>query len=190
MRQVVRIDADAVAADQARRRTSGSSTWCRPPRARPRCRCPVRSKIDAKLVHERDVDVALRVLDDLGGLGDLDRRRAVHARGDDDAVDRGDEVERVARLAGDDLDDRLEAVLLVAGVDALGRVAEVEVRRRFEAGALVEDGHADVFGDARVDGRFVDDDVALLEGLPDGLRGRSAWPEVGAVALVDRGRAR
>ena len=32
-----------------------------------------------QLVDQRDVDVALRVLDHLGGLGDLDARRLVRA---------------------------------------------------------------------------------------------------------------
>ena len=80
-----------------------------------------------ELVHQRDVEIALRVLDDLRGLGDFDRRRAVHARGDDRAVDTRDAFERLFVLSGDHLHDLLERVLLVAGVDALGRVAEEEI---------------------------------------------------------------
>ena len=71
VRQVVRVDADAVAADEARTK---------------RQEVPLRSgglehleRVDAdlvedqrKLVHQRDVEVALRVLDDLRGFGDLD----------------------------------------------------------------------------------------------------------------------
>ena len=43
------------------------------------------------------------------------------------AVDLGDALERLGRVAGDDLHDARQRVLLVAGVDALGRVADEEV---------------------------------------------------------------
>jgi hypothetical protein len=41
---------------------------------------------DRQFVHQGDVQVALRVLDDLGGFGHLDARRRIDAGGDD-AVD-------------------------------------------------------------------------------------------------------
>ena len=84
---------------------------------------------------------------------------------DDAFVDGVDDVERFGRVAGHDLQDVVEAPLLVAGIDALGRVADVEVGLPFQAGRLLEDGDADVLGDAGIDGRFVDDDVALLQRL-------------------------
>ena len=46
----------------------------------------------------------------LGGLGHLDRGRPVHAGRDHGAVNRGDDIERLLVLAGDDLSDRLEPV--------------------------------------------------------------------------------
>ena len=78
VRQVVRIDADAVAADQARAE---------------RQEVPLAAGgvqhllgVDAEavedqrqLVDQRDVDVALGVLDDLGGLGDPDAGGLVRA---------------------------------------------------------------------------------------------------------------
>jgi hypothetical protein len=42
-------------------------------------------------------------------------------------------VERVFILAGDDLHDLLERMLLVAGIDALGAVAELEIHAASEA---------------------------------------------------------
>ena len=88
-RQVVRVDADAVAADQA-----GAELEEVPLRAG---RLQHVGGADAhaleddrQLVHQRDVEIALGVLDDLGRLGDLDRLRAVHARVDDRAVRVGD----------------------------------------------------------------------------------------------------
>ena len=84
---------------------------------------------------------------------------------------------------------RLERVLAVAGVDALGRVAEVEVARRsFSPETLLEDRPADLLGDARVDGGLVDDDRALgLRGLrpADGLGGAFTTGVRSGPVLVD-----
>ena len=70
-REVVRVDPDAVTADQARPepeevplRARGGEDVARPDAHA--------VEDDGKLVHERDVQVALRVLDDLRGLGHLD----------------------------------------------------------------------------------------------------------------------
>ena len=96
VRQVVRVDADAVAAHQARAE---------------RQEVPLRAgglqhfqRVDAdlveddgQLVHQRDVQVALGVLDDLGGLGHLDAGGAVHAGLDDRFVQRGDAVQGLRR---------------------------------------------------------------------------------------------
>ena len=83
-----------------------------------------------QLVHERDVEIALRVLDHLGGFRDLDRRRAMDAGRDHRAVDVGDDVERRCVLPRHHLGDGLEAMRLVAGIDALGRIADREIRAR------------------------------------------------------------
>jgi hypothetical protein len=69
---------------------------------------------DRELVHEGDVEVALRVLDHLGGLGHADRGRLVHARRHHRGVEVGDLVERLGVVARDHLEDLGEAVLLVA----------------------------------------------------------------------------
>ena len=45
----------------------------------------MRVEDDGELVHQRDVEVALRVLDDLGGLRDLDRGRVMGPGLDDPA---------------------------------------------------------------------------------------------------------
>ena len=115
---------------------------------------------EGEFVHERDVEVALGVLDHLGGLGDLDGTGFVGAGGDDAAVEGIDEVGDFRGGAGGDLFDGGQAVLLVAGVDALGAVAGVEVAVEPEAGVLLKQGNADFFGGAGVDGGFVNDDGA------------------------------
>ena len=86
-----------------------------------------------ELVHERDVEVALRVLDDLRGLRDLDRRRAMNARIDDCAVRIRNALQGLRVLTGDDLRDALERVFFVAGVDALGRVAKLEINAALQS---------------------------------------------------------
>ena len=97
MRQVVRIDADAVAADQARRERQEVPFGARGGQhvggvdAEP-------WKIADSSFMKRDVEIALGVLDHLGGFGDLDRRRAMDAGLDDRAIDRGDDIERARVL--------------------------------------------------------------------------------------------
>ena len=68
------------------------------------------------LVHEGDVDVALGVLDRLGRLGGLDRRRAEHAAAGHRAVDRRELLDDLVVLAGNDLGDLVDRVLAVAGL--------------------------------------------------------------------------
>jgi hypothetical protein len=72
-----------------------------------------------QLVDEGDVDIALRVLDHLGRLGDLDAGDLVHSGRDDAAVHLGHQIEGARAVARDDLDDGRERVLLVSRVDPL-----------------------------------------------------------------------
>ena len=139
------------------------------------------------LVDQGDVDVALGVFQHLGELGDADRGGAMGAGADHAAVGRVDDVQRLWRVGRHDLQDGVEAPLLVAGIDALGRVADVEVDLPFQAGCLFEDGNAHFLGDAGIDGRFVDDDVALLQDAADGGRGAAQRREIRLLAGVDRG---
>ena len=141
-----------------------------------------------ELVDQRDVDVALGVLDHLGGLGHADARGLVGAGGDHRAVERVDEVGDLGRRAGGDLDDAGQAVLLVARVDALRAVARVEVAVVDQPGFLLQDRHADFLGRARIDRGFVDHHVAALERAADAAAGRLQRAEVRPLELVDRGR--
>jgi len=184
--EVVRIHADAVAADQAR--AEGQEV--------PLAAGGLQHGLgvdahlvedDGQLVDEGDVDVALGVLDDLGGLGHLDAFGLVGADDNDLAVELVDQLGHFGRGAGSDLLDGGDAVFLVARVDALGAVAGVEVDVELEAGHLLQHRHAVFFGGTGVDGGFVNDDVALLEHLTDGLAGLDQGGEVGLLVLVDGG---
>jgi hypothetical protein len=88
--------------------------------------------------------------------------------------------------AGSDLFDGGQAVLLVAGVDALGAVAGKEVAVELQPGMLFQHRNADFLGGTGVDGGFVDDDGALAHDLADGFGGLDQRGQVGAVGLVDR----
>ena len=187
VRQVIRVDADAVAADEARPERQEIPLAAR--------RLEHLLSVDAEpvedhgeLVDERDVDVALRVLDHLGGLCDADRRRAMGAGLDDRAVQLVDEVGRLRRRAGGDLADRRQPVLAVARVDALRAVAREEVAVELEAGAPLEDRHADLLGAAGEYRRLVNDDVAALQDVPDRLARPLERPEVRPLVGVDRRR--
>src|SRR5262249_47729161 len=141
--EVEGIDADAVAADEA-----GAEVEEVPLGAR-RLQHVVDRDAEAAedhgdFVDEGDVEIALGVLDDLGGFGRAD------VAGDEDAAGRGAAVEELElfgdlrRLAGHDLHDAVDGVGAVAGIDALGRVAEEEVDAGATAGGLLDGGAADV----------------------------------------------
>ena len=151
---------------------------------------PSCSKMIAELVDERDVDGRLRVLDHLGRLGDLDRRRAIDARLHHRAVQPGDLLEGVVVVARHDLENFPKDTFLVARVDALGRIADMEVLPPAHARAALEDRHAHLLGTARVHGRLVDHDRARLHVPADGLARRLERPQVGLARGVDRRRHR
>ena len=130
--QVVRIDTDAVPADQPRLKIHEIPF-------RRRCREHV-AGIDAKpvkngrqLVHECDIEIALRVFDDLGRLGNLDRRRAVDTGLDHRTIDIRDDIKRPRVLRRNHFDDRFETVLLVPRIDPLRGIADGEVSPAGEA---------------------------------------------------------
>ncbi len=122
-----------------------------------------------ELVDERDVDVALRVLDHLGGFGDADRGRRVRAGRDDRPVQLVDERGGLGRRAGSDLADRRQPVLAVARVDALRAVAGKEVAVELEPGPRSRIGTQISSVQPGIHGRLVNHDVAALQHPADGL---------------------
>src|SRR5690606_37452982 len=110
------------------------------------------------------------------------------AGADDAAIEIIDELRRARRRAGGDLDDVLQAMLAVAGIDALRAVADEELLVEPEPGGLLQDGHADFLGRARVDGGFIDDDVAGGKHAAHGAPRRFQRPHVGQLVAVHRRR--
>ena len=122
---------------------------------------------DRQLVHQRDIEVTLRVFDHLRSFGHLDRAGAIHAGRHDTAVDLGDAIQRRGRIPRDDLHDPGQRVLPVARVDALRRIPDEEILFPFQAGMAFELRHADFFGGAGIDRGLEHDDGAAPQVLPD-----------------------
>jgi hypothetical protein len=142
---------------------------------------------ERQLVHERDVEVALGVLDHLGGLGHPDGGGAVNAGGDDAPVGVGHPVQGLGVLARDHLHDALERVFLVARVDALRRVTQPEVPALFKARHPGQDGSADLLGHAGIDGGLEHHHRAGGQHPAHGLAGGDHRAEIRLAVLVDRG---
>jgi len=122
----------------------------------------------------------------LAVFGDFDGAGAVDAGDDDRGVQLGDGFGGGAVIAGDDLDDFGDGAFFVAGVDPLGGVADVEIFFPFQAGMLFQQGNADFFGGAGVDGGFIDHGGALLHVPANGGGGAGQGGEVGNVGFIDR----
>ena len=187
--EVIRIDADAVAADQPR--LEGQEVPLGPRRVEhvPHRNADLREDL-GHFVDERDVDVALRILDRLGRLGRLDRGGPEHAPAGHRAIEPGELLDHLLILAGDDLGDLVDTVLAVARVDPLGTVAEPEVAAPLEAADLLDPRAAQILGHARVDRALVNDrrPPAGVEPGRQHLGRRQHRPKVGPVALIDRRR--
>src|SRR5690625_5180262 len=121
------------------------------------------------------------------------------AGGNDFFIQRVDEIRRLRRAARGDLDDRTEPALFVAGIDALGRVADVETAAVVAATVTIviivtdagqarfgfEHGYAVFFGAAGVDGGFVDDDIARRQLAANAGAGAQQGGQVGAARGVN-----
>jgi hypothetical protein len=55
----------------------------------------------------------------------------------------------------------------VAGIDALRRIADEEIPPPLHSGMLLDDGDADLFGSARIDGGFEDHGGATFQVAAD-----------------------
>jgi len=143
---------------------------------------------DGKFIHQRNVEVALGALDDLGGFGHFDAAGLVHPGSDDASVEGSDAFEGLGAVARHHLEDFGEGVFLVARIDAFRGVAHVKVLLPLETGLLFQNRNADFFRSAGIDRGFVDDGGALFHVLPGSGAGADQKAEVGDVGRVHRGR--
>ena len=185
--EVERIDADAMAAHQARRKIEEVPFGpCRVEHLEDRKSKPVADH--RHLVDEGDVDVALGVLDGLGRLGGLDVAGDEHVAAGDRAVDLGEAVGHRPRLPRHHLGDAVHGVLGIAGVHAFGGVTEEKVAAAFEAREAGDEGTTDLLGDAGVDGAFEDHDGTRRDLPADRPAGGAHGTQVGPVVGVHRRR--
>ena len=141
-----------------------------------------------ELVDERDVHGAEDVLEQLRQLGRLRRGDPVHGV-DGGAVELGGALGAGLGDPADDLGHVLRRPVGAAGIDALGREREVEVRADLQAGCL-ETGQHLLPGRARVGRRLEHDEVARAAGARDLLGRRVQDREVGLALLRERRRQR
>ena len=184
VREVVGVNADAVAAHQAGAEGQevplGASSLQHFQRVDTQF-----VKNQAEFVHQGDVDIALGVFNDLRGLGHLDAAGLVGASGDDLGVELVNGGGNLGGGAARDLLDGRQAVLFVTGVDALRAVAAEEVLVELEPAESFQHRDADLFGGTRVNGGLVDHHVARLEYPAHGFAGFDERGHVGAVGFVD-----
>ena len=110
----------------------------------------------------------------------------MHAGCDHGFVQGGHGSESVGSVGGNHLGDGGQGVDLVAGVDPLRGVAHVEVLLPGQAGFLLQDGHAHVFGHARVDRGLKSDGGASGHVSAHGAGRRLHRRKVGLSGLVNR----
>ena len=141
---------------------------------------------DRNLVHQRDIEIALRVLDHLCRFGYLDAGRLVKPCIDDAPVNVFEPSQGFFILGGDDLGDGFQAMDFVARIDAFGTVAKLEIAPALQAGDFFQDRGTDIVRDTRIDRRFEYDDRSLGEMRCDKLAGRTNGRQIRAVLAVDR----
>ena len=185
--QIIRVHADTVPADKPRLELQEIPF-------RPRCLKhglgvnPHFIKNNRQLIHEGDIDIALAVLNDFCRLRDLNRRRAVHACLHHQLIHMGDLLERLLVHAGHNLCDGLQAVHLIARIDALWRVADLEIHTALQAGFFLKNRHADILCDTGIDCRLKHDNRALCKILPQNAACALHRRQVRRVIVVDRRR--
>ena len=137
------------------------------------------------LVGKGDEDVALAVLHDLAGLSDTYRLRLIGTIEQDAAVEVLQERRRGRCGPGDNFPNLLHRVLGVAGVDTLGRVADIEVVVEAQPRRLLQDRHTDLLRHPRPYRGLDDDDVTLTEDTAHHLTGLLQQRGVGMVVTGD-----
>ncbi len=185
--QVIRIYPDAMPTDQAGTKRQEIPFGS--------CGFEHIERVDSQLVedqrqfvHQRDIDVALDVLDHLCRFGHAHRRGAPGASGNDAGVQRIDRISCLGGRARGDLADIAQTPLAITGIDALGAIAAEEIVVEAQPGGCFEQGYADFFGGSRVDRGFVDHQIAGLECSCDQGSGAAQRLQIRLLEAVDRRR--
>ena len=184
--KVVRVDADAMATDEPGSERQKIPLGSRGLKHLGRIDAdPVKQK--RELVHQRNVEIALRILDHFRGLGYTDGARPIHARSDDTRVNRRNTIERFRRVPRHDLGNAGQGVLVVARIDALGRIADKKIPLPLHPRVLLQSRNTDFLRRPRIDGRLEYHRRTRLEiGTHRGARAKKR-AKVRLVRFVHRG---
>src|SRR5574341_774958 len=80
-----------------------------------------------QLIHERDIQIPLSILNDFCCLSNLDAWGSMNSRLHNYPICLRDDIERFRVLSRYDFHDLLERVLFISGIDALWRISNLEV---------------------------------------------------------------
>lgn len=108
--------------------------------------------------------------------------------GDNAAVDLVDEFADLRSRSGGDFFDFFYGVELVAGIDALGGIAGIEVLVEFQSADFLDYRKTLVFGNTGIYCRFVHNNVTRLDNFAYGGRSTIKGSQVGIVVFVNGGR--
>ena len=187
VREVIRIHADAVAADHAGAKgqkvpfAAGGFQYVQ-------CVYPQAGKDDGKLVDQGNVQIALGVFNDFGGFCHLDAAGLVRPCANDLAVQRIHRLGHLGGAAAGDFFDGSEGVDFVPRVDALGAVAAEKILIEFQPRGFFQLRNADFFSSAWEHGGFIDHHIPFFKHAADGLAGLDQGGEIRAMGIVHRRR--
>src|SRR6266446_1749416 len=185
MGEVIRVDSNAVPSHQTWRE------WHEVPLGSSGGEYVHRVKVEhvtnrGQLIHKSNIEIALRVLDNLGSLGDLDRWRPVDLGFHHRTVDRGDHIQSATILSCHDFPDRFKAMLLVAWINALWRIADREVVSGKQPRRHLENWGTVLLGSAGINSRFIYDNVAGTQRSANCFRCTHQRSKIGLMGIFNR----
>ena len=145
---------------------------------------------DRQFIHQRNIDVALGILDNLGGFRHLDRRGAMHPGFENAVINRRNDIERFRIAARNNLGYGLQPMHLIAGVNAFRAVTDPEILKILQPRKLFEQRHTFVFGHSRVDGRFINHQRIARHVFANGSRAEHERSQIRPLVAINRSRHR
>ncbi len=120
-------------------------------------------KNQCQFIHQRDIEIALRIFDDLGRFGDFNARCAMNPGFDDHSIGLGHNLQRLLVLCRHHLDDPFKGMFFVPRIDTLRGIPDLEINTALHAGSLLQDRQAIFLRRTGIDRRFIHHDSARSE---------------------------
>ena len=115
-----------------------------------------------KLIHQRDIQITLGILDNLCRLSHLDRTGLMGAGGNNTGIKRIHFIGNLRSRTGGDFHNAGYPVFFITRINTLGAVTGVKVPVKHQAGDVLQNRHADFLGCTRVYRGFINHDIALF----------------------------